>query len=106
MPSMQVNAFRMKLKSGFEAEYKKRHDEIWPELKDLLLRAGIAEYYIFLDEATGSLFAFQKITPTEVALTLSEQPIMRRWWDYMADIMEVNPNNSPVVVPCPQVFSL
>ncbi len=103
---MQVNAFRLKLKPGFEAEYKKRHDEIWPELKDLLLRAGIAEYYIFLDEATGSLFAFQKIAPTEVALTLSEQPIMRRWWDYMADIMDVNPDNSPVVVPCPQVFSM
>lgn len=104
MSIMQVNAFRMKLKPGFEAEYKKRHDEIWPELKELLLRAGITEYYIFLDEATGSLFAFQKIVPTDVALTLSRQPVMRRWWDYMADIMEVNADNSPVAVPCPIVF--
>lgn len=103
---MQVNAFRMKLKSGFETEYKKRHDEIWPELKELLRRAGIAEYYIFLDEATGTLFAFQKIAPTEVALTLPEQPVMRRWWDYMADIMEVNADHSPVAVPCPEVFRL
>ena len=62
MPNVQVNAFRMKLKPGFEAEYKKRHDEIWPDL--------------------------------------------RRWWDYMADIMEVNGNNSPVAIPCPEVFRL
>jgi len=106
MSNVQVNAFRMKLKPGFEAEYKQRHDEIWPELKELLLRAGIAEYYIFLDEATGSLFAFQKITPTESSMSLSEHPVMRRWWDYMADIMEVNGDNSPVVVPCPEVFRL
>jgi L-rhamnose mutarotase len=106
MSTEQVNAFRMKLKPGFEAEYKKRHDEIWPELKELLQQAGITEYYIFLDEATGSLFAFQKIAPTPVALTLSEQPVMRRWWDYMADIMEVNGDNSPVAVPCPEVFRL
>ena len=106
MSSEQVNAFRMKLKPGFEVEYKKRHDEIWPELKELLQQAGIAEYYIFLDEATGSLFAFQKITPTDVALTLSEQPVMRRWWDYMADIMEVNSDNAPIAIPCPEVFRL
>ena len=106
MHNVQVNAFRMKLKPGFEAEYKKRHDEIWPDLKELLQQAGISQYYIFLDVVTGSLFAFQKITPTDIALSLSEQPIMRRWWDYMADIMEVNGNNSPIVVPCPEVFRL
>jgi L-rhamnose mutarotase len=102
----QINAFRMKLKPGYEEEYKKRHDTIWPELKELLEKAGISEYYIFLDEATLSLFAFQKVSPPAEPLDLPAQPVMRRWWDYMADIMEVNPDNSPVVVPCPMVFRM
>ena len=31
-------------------------------------------------------------------------PIVQKWWDYMADIMEVNPDNSPVSIPLPEVF--
>jgi L-rhamnose mutarotase len=106
MPYEHVNAFRMKLKPGNEKEYKQRHDTLWPELRELLMQAGITEYYIFLDEATHTLFAFQKVTPPEKAISLPEQPIMRRWWDYMADLMEVNADNSPVVEACPEVFRL
>ncbi len=53
---MQRIAFKMQLRKGYEAEYKKRHDEIWPELKSLLKATGISEYSIFLDEQTNSLF--------------------------------------------------
>jgi len=96
----------MQLKPGFEAEYKKRHDEIWPELSQLLKEAGIAEYYIFLDEATLALFAFQKLGANDTTASLSALPIMKKWWDHMAGIMEVNADNSPVAVPCPEVFRL
>ncbi len=101
-----VKAFRMQLKPGFEAEYKKRHDEIWPELSQLLKEAGITEYYIFLDEATLALFAFQKVGANDTTASLPALPIMKRWWDHMADIMEVNSDNSPVAIPCPEVFRL
>jgi len=47
---MKRAAFKMKLKAGYEKEYKKRHDEIWPELKEKLSRAGIYNYSIFLDK--------------------------------------------------------
>ena len=50
-------AFKMKLHQGMEDEYKKRHDEIWPELLDLLVQAGITDYSIFHDEDTNILFA-------------------------------------------------
>jgi L-rhamnose mutarotase len=101
-----VKAFRMQLKTGFEAEYKKRHDEIWPELSRLLLDVGIKEYYIFLDEKTLALFAFQKLGSNETTAGLAGLPIMKKWWDHMADIMEVNEDNSPVAVQCPEVFRL
>ncbi|WAC10895.1 L-rhamnose mutarotase [Dyadobacter pollutisoli] len=101
-----VKAFRMQLKPGFEAEYKKRHDEIWPELSQLLIEAGIKEYYIFLDEETLALFAFQKLGSNEQTAGLAGLPIMKKWWDHMADIMEVNADNSPVAVSCPEVFRL
>lgn len=106
MQNNQVLAFRMQLIKGNEAEYKKRHDEIWPELSDLLKEAGIQEYYIFLDEVTLALFAFQKLAVDADTSELSSLPIMKKWWDHMADLMEVNADNSPKVVACPEVFRL
>lgn len=100
------NAFKMKLKPGFEAEYKKRHDEIWPELVKLLSETGIQDYSIFLDEETLTLFAVQKISPDFDQKYLPNHPIVKRWWTYMADIMETNSDNSPVAVSLKEVFHL
>ena len=100
------NAFKMKLKAGFEAEYKKRHDEIWPELAKLLSDAGIQDYSIFLDEETLTLFAVQKISPDFDSQYLPNHPIVKTWWEYMADIMETNPYNSPFAVSLKEFFHL
>jgi L-rhamnose mutarotase len=97
-------AFKMKLKPGFEAEYKKRHDEIWPELSKELTTAGVSDYSIFLDEETLTLFAVQKLTDTHTSDELPQLQIVKKWWDYMADIMEVNSDNSPVATPLKEVF--
>tara|TARA_B110000090_G_C13275139_1_gene405726 strand:- start:239 stop:559 length:321 start_codon:yes stop_codon:yes gene_type:complete len=102
--SMIRAAFKMKLKPGFEAEYKKRHDEIWPELSKELTAAGVSAYSIFLDEETLTLFAVQNLTETHTSERLPEEEIVKKWWDYMADIMEVNADNSPVAIPLKEVF--
>lgn len=93
---MQKIAFLMKLKPGFEEEYKKRHDEIWPELSAALTEAGVSDYSIYLDRATGILFAVQKRTENNTADELPNLPIVKKWWAYMADIMDTNADNSPV----------
>jgi L-rhamnose mutarotase len=93
---MQKIAFLMKLKPGFEEEYKKRHDEIWPELSAALTEAGVSDYSIYLDRATGILFAVQKRTGNNTADDLPNLPIVKKWWAYMADIMDTNADNSPV----------
>jgi L-rhamnose mutarotase len=103
---MQRNAFTMKLKQGFEAEYKKRHDEIWPELSEALSKAGVSDYSIYLDEATLTLFAFQKLSENNTADELPQHPIVQKWWDYMADIMETNPDHSPVCISLKEVFHI
>lgn len=100
---MKRMAFKMYLNEGQKEEYKQRHDEIWPELKQLLREAGIREYSIFLDEETNTLFAFQKITG-ESGSQQSDNEIVQRWWKYMADIMKVNPDNSPISVELTEVF--
>lgn len=97
-------AFKLKLHKGFEAEYQKRHTAIWPELQTLLKESGIAEYSIFLEEATGSLFGYLRITDTAAMQALPQQPVMQRWWHYMKDIMEVNDDESPVSIPLKEVF--
>ena len=101
---MTRNAFKMRLKPGFEAEYRKRHDEIWPELSKVLADAGVSDYSIFLDEETLTLFAVQKLAGGHTADSLPSHPVVRKWWDFMADIMEVNPDNSPVCKPLAEVF--
>jgi L-rhamnose mutarotase len=103
---MQSVAFTMKLKKGFEQEYKKRHDEIWPELSTLLADSGLIEYAIYLDETTGILFAVQKRIENHTLDTLPELPIMKKWWAYMADIMDTNPDNSPVVTQLACVYKM
>ncbi len=99
-------AFKMKLKPGFENEYKKRHDAIWPELAELLKKAGISDYSIFLDEETNTLFAVQNQTGDRGSQDLAAEPIVQKWWAYMADIMETNDDLSPVAIPLREVFFL
>ena len=103
---MQRVAFKMQLHPGQVAEYKKRHDEIWVELVILLKSVGINDYSIFLDEETHSLFAILKIEDPELLDTLPVHAVMQRWWKYMGDIMDANPDNSPVVKPLKEVFHL
>ena len=96
----------MKLKPGFEKEYKKRHDEIWPELAKTISAAGISDYSIFLDEETLTLYAVQKLADHHTAASLPQHPIVRKWWNYMADIMDTNPDKSPVAKDLKEVFHL
>ena len=103
---MTRNAFKMQLKPGNLAEYKKRHDEIWPELAREIRAAGISDYSIFLDEETLTLFAVQKLSDNNSAAMLPNSPIVRKWWNAMAPLMEVNADNSPVVKPLKEVFHL
>ena len=97
-------AFKMKLKPGMAEEYKKRHDAIWPELRVLLQQSGISDYSIFLDQETNILFAVQEVAGDSGSQDLGKNPVVREWWAYMADIMETNPDQSPVSVPLSQVF--
>ena len=101
---MQRDAFKMFLKPGFEAEYEKRHNAIWPELKLLLKEAGVYDYSIFWDKESNVLFAVQKTLYQGGSQDLGSNPVVKKWWDYMADIMEVNPDNSPVSIPIKEVF--
>lgn len=103
---MQRVAFKMQLFEGKIEEYKRRHDEIWPELVELLKETGIEDYSIFLDETTLSLFGVLKIADSLKLDDLPKQAIMQKWWAYMSDIMASNPDNSPVSIPLKEVFYL
>ena len=103
---MQRIAFTMKLKAGMKAEYKKRHDQIWPELLRVLKESGVSDYSIFLDEASNTLFACQKVSGDAGSQDLGATEIVQKWWAHMADIMETNPDNSPVTTLIEEVFHM
>ena len=100
---MKREAFKMYLKPGCEAEYEKRHAAIWPELKALLSKNGVSDYSIFWDQETNVLYAVQK-NDGAGSQDMGDNEIVKKWWDYMADIMAVNPDNSPVSIPLEEVF--
>ena len=104
---MKRFAFKMFLKPGFEAEYEKRPAQLWPERKQKLEEAGVRNYSIYWDKDTNILFGYQEVigdSNSQDAEAAAE--VTRKWWDFMADIMEVNPDNSPVTVPIKEVFHL
>jgi L-rhamnose mutarotase len=94
----------MKLYPGVKEEYRRRHNEIWPELKKLLKDTGVGNYSIFIDDETGTLFAYQEQSGESSSQDLGSEEIVKRWWKYMADIMETNPDDSPVTIPLEEVF--
>jgi L-rhamnose mutarotase len=103
---MKRAAFVMKLKAGFEEEYRKRHASLWPEMKKALRDAGISDYSIFLDPETLCLFAVQKRAEGSTADGLVGHPTVLKWWRHMKDIMETNPDSSPVSRTLIEVFHL
>lgn len=101
---MQRHAFKMRLNPGMEAEYTRRHDEIWPELVDLLRKSGISNYSIHLDRETNTLFGYLERRDDHTIYDLPNHPVMKRWWAYMGDIMATNPDGSPVAIPLAETF--
>lgn len=101
-----IKGFKMKLYDGMEAEYEKRHNELWDEMKDMIHRYGGKNYTIFLDKETNILFGYIEIESEELWAASAETEICKKWWAFMADIMETNPDNSPVSVDLKNIFHL
>lgn len=101
-----IKGFKMKLFPGMEQEYERRHNLLWDEMKDMIHEYGGSNYTIFLDKETGVLFGYLEVEDEERWDQSADTQICRKWWDYMADIMEVNPDNSPVTIPLPEVFHM
>ncbi len=104
---MKREAFKMFLKPGFEKEYEKRHAAIWPELKKKKC-CPMEEYMItpFIGTRRRIFCLLVRKLKERVFARYGANPIVQKWWDYMADIMEVNPDNSPVTIPLPEVFHM
>ncbi len=103
---VQRLAFKMKLKPGCVEEYRRRHAALWPEMKALLKKSGVSNYSIFFDPDTLTLFAYQEVEGEQGSQDLGGEEAVQRWWAYMADIMEVNPDLSPISIPLESVFYL
>ncbi|MDT2758698.1 L-rhamnose mutarotase [Enterococcus xiangfangensis] len=103
---MIKKAVRMKLYPGFKEEYARRHNELWPEMRQMLNDHGAISYSIFLDPETDYLFGYLEIEDEVKWAETADTTINRKWWDFMADVMETNSDNSPVAVDLEQVFEL
>ena len=98
--------FKMKLYPGMAAEYERRHNELWPEMRQMIHEHGGKNYTIFLDSETLVLYGYIEIEKEALWNQGADTLINRKWWDFMADIMETNPDNSPVSINLHEVFHL
>lgn len=103
---MKRIGFKMKLFPGQEKEYKRRHDELWPEMQKLLKENGVNNFSIFLDKETNILFAYLEAGNLPALDELPNHPVQKKWWAYMKDIMETNEDNSPARVDLEEMFHL
>jgi L-rhamnose mutarotase len=103
---MTTRAFTMKLRPSVADEYRSRHDQIWPELRELLSAYGIYDYSIFLDHETLTLFACLKLRADHRLDDLPSHPLMQKWWAYMAPLMETEPSNKPLTKDLDEVFHM
>ena len=101
-----IQGFKMKLYEGMAKEYEKRHNELWPEMIETIHEYGGSNYTIFYDEETNILFGYIEIESEEKWSKAADTAAFRKWWDFMADIMETNPDNSPVSIDLKNVFHL
>lgn len=99
-------SFKMKIYEGMADEYEKRHNELWEEMKEMIHQHGGHNYSIFLDRETNVLYGYIELESEELWAKAADTPINRKWWDFMADIMETNPDNSPVSIDLHPVFHL
>ena len=99
-------AFKMKLYDGMAEEYEKRHNALWPEVKEMIHKYGGSNYSIFLDEETNILYGYIEIEDPALWEKSRETETCWKWWHYMADVMETNPDDSPVSIPLKKVFHL
>lgn len=99
-------SFKMKLIEGQDKEYEKRHNELWPEMKEMIHEYGGKNYSIFLDKETNILYGYIEVESNEHWTESANTEICKKWWAYMADIMETNPDNSPVSMDLKEVFHL
>lgn len=99
-------AFVMQINPDKHEEYQKRHNPIWRELEQMLKSHGAHRYSIFLDAQRNLLFGYVEIESERRWAQVAQTEICRKWWQYMADIMPSNPDNSPVSDDVKQVFYL
>lgn len=87
-------------------EYQKRHNNLFPEMRAALKAAGAHNYSIFLNRANGQLFAYLEVDDVEQYNAIAKTEAAKKWWDYMAPLMDTNPDKSPVTVDLDEVFHL
>ena len=103
---MVRRAFRMELRPGVAEEYRRRHEMLWPEMRDMIHAYGGHDYSIFLDPDTNVLYASLTVEDEAKWQASEKSEVCRKWWDYMAPLMVVNPDNSPVTHDLRPMFHL
>jgi L-rhamnose mutarotase len=86
---MASYAWILKVRPGYEDEYKRRHDELWPEMDATLRASGLKSYHIFRHGL--DLFGYFETDDLQATMAyLKDDPVNAKWGEYMAPIMEID----------------
>ena len=99
-------SFRMTLKDGKIDEYKKKHDEVWPEISKALTNAGVTNYSIYFDKKDNTLIEYMELKDQNTFDELEKLDILKKWNIYMKDLLVTKSKEdaTPVVNELTEVF--
>ncbi len=85
---MERACFVMQIRPGLEEEYKRRHDEIWPDMVEALQASGFTNYTLF--RRGTSVYAYLECQPDRATAftAMDATDVNRRWQQWMSDVIE------------------
>ncbi len=99
-------SFRMTLKEGKLQEYKKKHDEVWTEVSEILTSSGVTNYSIYYDKKDNTLIEYMELTDNNTFDQMEDLETIKKWNIYMKDLLVTKSEEdaSPVVNELLEVF--
>ena len=99
-------SFRMTLKEGKLEEYKRKHDEVWLEISEILTSSGVTNYSIYYDKKDNTLIEYMELTDDNTFDQMEELETIKKWNIFMKDLLvtKFEEDASPVVDELLEVF--
>jgi L-rhamnose mutarotase len=103
---LERTCFTFTIKPGTEDEYKRRHDEIWPEMVSALRESGISNYSLFRRGLEVIAYAECEPDAATAFAKMGATDVDRRWSEWFEEVLERRFGDDGEAMSVPEVWHL